>query len=169
MEDQSLWERIRRGDAAAFEKFYQGTAQPLRKFLFFYVGDRAAAEDISQETFMQLWQRPNGFDPAKSRLRTYLFGMARHRAADWWRQKRTCQPKAVECTEPQGETRAMLENALAQLDPDVRSLLWLREVEGHSYDELAGILNIPVGTVRSRLFTAREELRRIWKSKPQSV
>ena len=56
-------------------------------------------------------------------------------------------------------------DALSHLDPEQRALLWLREVEGQSYEELAEILGIPVGTVKSRLFTAREELRGIWNSK----
>jgi RNA polymerase sigma-70 factor, ECF subfamily len=54
-----------------------------------------------------------------------------------------------------------MQDVLARLEPDARSLLWLREVEGYSYAELAEILDVPVGTVKSRLFTAREELRRI--------
>jgi RNA polymerase sigma-70 factor, ECF subfamily len=171
VDDQSLWEKIRRGDAVAFEMFYRSTAQPLQNFLFSYVGERQSAEDISHETFIQLWQHPNGFDPGKSKLRTYLFAMARHRAADWWRRERSHGkvPEILDHVDPRGEARVMLDDALRQLDPDGRSLLWLREVEGHSYYELASILGIPVGTVRSRLFTAREELRRIWKSKSQSV
>ena len=51
---------------------------------------------------------------------------------------------------------------IMKLDPDQRALLWLREVEGCSYRELAAILDIPEGTVKSRLFFAREALRRIW-------
>lgn len=57
-----------------------------------------------------------------------------------------------------------MKDAFDQLDSDSRSVLWLREVEGYSYEELAQILDIPMGTVKSRLFTAREELRRVWKS-----
>ena len=55
-------------------------------------------------------------------------------------------------------------DAFSRLGTEERSLLWLREVEGQSYVELAEILEIPVGTVKSRLFVAREELRRIWHS-----
>ncbi|PYV04064.1 MAG: hypothetical protein DMG26_08385 [Acidobacteria bacterium] len=57
----------------------------------------------------------------------------------------------------------LVEDALAQLEPELRSLLWLREVEGYSYAELAEILGTPIGTVKSRLFAARERLRKVWK------
>jgi RNA polymerase sigma-70 factor (ECF subfamily) len=60
-------------------------------------------------------------------------------------------------------------DAFARLPVEQQSLLWLREVEGQSYAELAEILDIPVGTVRSRLFAAREELRKIWHSSPQEA
>jgi RNA polymerase sigma-70 factor, ECF subfamily len=58
----------------------------------------------------------------------------------------------------------MIADALQHLPEEQRMLLWLREVEGQSYVELASILNIPLGTVRSRLFTARQALRVIWVS-----
>jgi len=61
-----------------------------------------------------------------------------------------------------------MEEALAHLEPESRGLLWLRAVEGYSCAELAAMLEIPVGTVKSRLFAAREQLRRIWKGeRPQ--
>ncbi len=56
----------------------------------------------------------------------------------------------------------MIADALRRLPEEQRMLLWLREVEGQSYAELASILNIPLGTVRSRLFAARQALRAIW-------
>jgi RNA polymerase sigma-70 factor (ECF subfamily) len=62
-----------------------------------------------------------------------------------------------------------MSDALDRLPEEQRLLLWLREVEGQSYAELAEILSIPVGTVRSRLFAAREALRRIWKSEEGRV
>ncbi len=57
----------------------------------------------------------------------------------------------------------LLADVLEKVDAEKRTLLWLREVEGYSYQELAEILEIPVGTVRSRLFAAREQLRRVWE------
>jgi RNA polymerase sigma-70 factor (ECF subfamily) len=58
----------------------------------------------------------------------------------------------------------LLKDAFEQLRPESQSVLWLREVEGYSYDELARILDVPLGTVKWRLFAAREELRRVWKT-----
>ncbi len=68
---------------------------------------------------------------------------------------------------PLSEMRSILADALDRLTVDERSILWLREIEGRSYAELAAILDIPVGTVRSRLFAARQALREIWHSAPQ--
>lgn len=56
----------------------------------------------------------------------------------------------------------MVAEAFGRLNSEQRTLLWLREVEGQSYAELAAILEVPIGTVRSRLFAAREALRNVW-------
>jgi RNA polymerase sigma-70 factor (ECF subfamily) len=161
--DQELWERIRRGDAAAFDVFYCETASRLHAFLRLLVGSHSAAEDIVQETFLELWRRPRGYQSERGPLRAYLFGVGRKRAAEWWRKQSTrSEPRgslAMFCTT---ESDSLVGDAFARLPCDQQTLLWLREVEGQSYAELADILDIPVGTVRSRLFTARENLRKIW-------
>jgi len=167
-DDHELWERIRGGDASAFEAFYRDNAGRLCAFLRQMVGSPQAAEDLMQETFTQMWKSPNGFRPELGSLRGYLFGVGRKRAAEWWR-KRGRVPE--ELHERSGEEAveaaasfSAIGDALSRLAEEPRSLLWLREVEGQSYAELAAILQIPVGTVTSRLFAAREELRRIWRS-----
>ncbi len=177
-DDRELWERICRGDAAAFDAFYKESAPRLQRFLKQIVGNSQAAEDVTHETFLQIWRRPNGFRPEAGSLRGYLFGIARKRASEWWRQRHpeidSALPErsadAAESVEQEAssssvEVRSMVGDALSRLDTEQRALLWLREVEGQSYAELAEILEVPVGTVRSRLFAAREELRRIWHSR----
>ena len=166
-EDRELWERIRRGEAHAFDVFYREMGPRLLGFLRQIVGNRQVAEDVLQETFTQMWQRPNGFSPEKGPLPAYLFGVARKRAAEWWRKRGSASKNAFEeRAECKTETTSLVGDAFRRLSEEQRSLLWLREVEGQSYAELAQILEIPVGTVRSRLFTAREELRRVWHSTP---
>ena len=121
-----------------------------------------------QDTFTQIWRSPNGFRPELGSLRGYLFGIGRKRAADWWRkQGGNPAERGEQLNQAFAEGVASFSavgDAFGRLAEEERSLLWLREVEGQSYAELAEILQIPVGTVKSRLFAAREELRRIWHS-----
>lgn len=152
-------------DPEAFDAVYRENVPRLRAFLQQIVGSFQAAEDLTQEIFTQLWQQADGFDPARGSLRAYLFGIGRHRAADWWRQSKphtTLQDdRYTVCDLERG---SVIADALGRLPEEQRTLLWLREVEGQSYAELAVILDIPVGTVRSRLFVARQALRSIWLS-----
>ncbi|MDQ2711876.1 MAG: ECF-type sigma factor [Acidobacteriota bacterium] len=113
---------------------------------------------------MQFWKRPNGFNPARSNLKAYLFGIARKKAADWWRQHGTTKDSCFGVASNNGDSAFLINDALKRIDPDFRNVLWLREIEGYSYEELASILDIPLGTVKSRLFSAREQLRRVWKT-----
>jgi RNA polymerase sigma-70 factor (ECF subfamily) len=166
--DAEIWDRIRRRDGDAFDAFYRENAERLQTFLRHATGSPQAAEDLMQETFTGIWQRPNGYMPDQGSLRTYLYGIARKRAAEWWRKQRPKETSGVEPTVASTETISVAINeALQRLPPEQRTLLWLREVEGQSYAELAEIVGIPVGTVRSRLFAAREALRQIWRSPRQ--
>ena len=168
-DDRELWERICRGDAGAFDSFYREQGPRLRGFLRQVLGDPQAAEDVMQETFTQIWRRPNGFAPERGTLRAYLFGAGKKRAAEWWRrQGERVADSNAESAPCKTETTSLVGDAFGRLPEEQRTLLWLREVEGQSYAELAEILGIPVGTVRSRLFAAREELRRVWHATPEA-
>ena len=162
-DDREIWKRISQGDADSFDAFYRENAPRLQLFVLRVTGDRQAAEDIVQEMFTQIWSRPNGFQPERGTLRAYLYGIAGKRAADWWRKQdpsdRASEDQVSVC---QTETVSIVGDAFQRLPEEQRKLLWLREVEGRSYTDLAMILEIRVGTVRSRLFAAREALRRIW-------
>ena len=170
MNEQELWKRIVAGDAQAFTSFYQTTAPRLLVFLQRIVGNREAAEDVAQETYTGLWRRPGGYRPEHGSVRSYLFGAGRRRALEWWRHYRPETSKSIEIPEiGRMETRSLLLDALDRLPEEQRTLLWLREVEGLSYVELASTFEIPVGTVRSRLFMAREALRRVWSGENKGV
>lgn len=150
-------------DAEAFDTMYRENAPRLRAFLRQIVWSFQTAEDLTQEVFIQLWSKPSGFDPTRGSVRSYLFGIGRHRAAEWWRRsnRQITLPEDT-CAACNPEHRYMMADALQRLPQEQRTLLWLREVEGQSYAELAVIFDIPVGTVRSRLFMARQALQEIW-------
>lgn len=166
-DDREVWKRICGGDVAAFDGLYRGIAPRLHAFLRRVTGNTQAAEDLVQETFTEFWKRPGNYNPELGSVRSWIFGIARKRAATWWRKHDVVTPEADEpISDCHIETSSALQDAMGRLDPQLRLILWLREVEGQSYEELAAILDIPVGTVRSRLFTAREALRTIWHQDP---
>ena len=70
-------------DTTAFEKVYSAHFGRVRSFLSVYLGQSPAADDLAQDTFLQFWKRPDAYDPARSNIKTYLFGIARKKAADW--------------------------------------------------------------------------------------
>jgi RNA polymerase sigma-70 factor (ECF subfamily) len=163
MEEAALWEEVVEGNREAFDQVYLQYSTPVRSFVRHYLQDPGAADDLVQETFLELWKKPNGFNPERGTLKQYLFGIARKRAAQWRRKSPPdAVPEIPEGTLDHTADQTLFRKALQQLDKDQRALLWLREVEGYSYAELAEILEVPVGTVKSRLFFAREALRRMW-------
>jgi RNA polymerase sigma-70 factor, ECF subfamily len=165
--DHDAWEGTCRGDAGAFDALYRAHSPKLELFLRRVLRNHQAAEDVMQETFAGIWQRPNGFDPDRGTLRAYLFGVARKRAAEWWR-KNGASTESIS-KEPTGQDSGigpLIAEALSQLSVEGQALIWLREVEGYSYDELAQVFEVPAGTVASRLFAVRDELRRIWHTPP---
>ena len=83
--DSELWRQIQGGNADAFEAFYRENAPRVRAFLQHVVGNSQTAEDLTQETFTQIWGHPNGFQHERGSLRAYVYGIARKRAAEWWR------------------------------------------------------------------------------------
>lgn len=175
-DDKSLWKRISAGEQSAFEALFREFALRLRGFLRVYSGDRLETDDILQETFLQIWKRPNGYDPERGTVRQYLYGIARKRVAQKRRESaqiasevdfdRLDKMRLRADSAESGDLSLAMREGLMHLDSDERALLWLREIEGYSYAELAEILQVPLGTVKSRLFAARENLRQIWKCKP---
>ncbi len=162
-EDLDLFNQIRLGNPEAFDAFYREMAPRLFAFLRQMLRDREAAEDVLQETFTQMWTGAAGFSEEKGNLRGYLFGIARKRALAWWRKRgHALEITTQEPFEAASDIASLVSDAFQKLNEEQRSLLWLREVEGQSYAELAAIFDVPIGTVRSRLFNAREELRSVW-------
>ena len=162
-DDRELWKKIADGNADAFDTWYRETAPRLRLFLRRLLGGEQEAEDVMQETFTQIWRRPHRFDPERGSPRAYLFGVARRQAAEWRHKQKPTDELGIDPPAPSSaEVASMVTEALSRLTLEHRTLLWLREVEGQSYEELAMILDVPLGTVRSRLFAAREALRALW-------
>jgi RNA polymerase sigma-70 factor (ECF subfamily) len=181
-----LLEAIRRGDAEAFERVARDCSPRLFRLALQLTGRHEDAEDLVQETLVRALPALRGFE-GRAALLTYLTraltnlwknrlrsrSRSRSPIMAWLRPSgRPPSDSGPRPEPPDGAPTALdrleaadravrVRAAVARMDPDRRLALLLRELEGMSYEEIAGITRVPVGTVRSRLARAREELREL--------
>ena len=168
--ETELVTRAQNGDRNAFSELVRTHAQGVLNVIYRMCGDMQIAEDAAQETFIQAWLRLSSYRPRTS-LRNWLYRIAVNLAIDMLRKEKRILPDAVEDlsltdSEPGPEALAassermeMVQKAVLALPNASRAVLVLREYEGFSYQEIADALDIPVGTVMSRLNYARKLLR----------
>ena len=149
------------GDLAAFERLVRCYQAHVWRFLRHLLGDAALAEDVTQETFLRLYQRLPTF-AGRSRFSTWVFRVARNAGVDALRAARrhdrllAALPPPPPGPPPEARVEAMA--AVASLSPKLREALLLVEVFGFTYREAAEVLRVPEGTVKSRVFQARVRL-----------
>ena len=176
--DETLVALAAAGDREAFGTLVQRHQRPLIGFLFRMTGNRDAAADLAQDVFIKVYQSLGSFDPTY-RFTTWLYRIASNWAIDHLRrrQPRTCPigpagdddqppPPEVAGTDPSPddvlrlrELEARLEDAIEGLPPAYRQLILLRHRQHLRYDEIARATRLPIGTVKNRIFRAREMLR----------
>ncbi len=167
--ERRLAKRLSRRDPEALRALYAEHGRATFGFLVRVLGDRATAEDVQQQVFLEAWQRAGRYDPERGGLRTWLLAIARSRAIDQMR-RRVPEPRdptsAVALADRAEEARVdeLLEHwlvvgALADL-PDAESeLLRRRFYFGQSQSEIAQETGVPLGTVKSRMVSGLSRLR----------
>jgi RNA polymerase sigma-70 factor (ECF subfamily) len=172
-DDARLRDRLVYGDETAFIDLYERLSSLVYTIAARVTRDRRAAEDVTQEVFLAIWQRPLAFDPAKGSLRGWLAMMAHRRAVDLVRREETQRRTsldgrlyagAVSRGDPVGDevsdadAAERLGKALRSLPEHLSRAITLAYLEGRTYREVAIELGVPEGTAKSRL---REGLRRL--------
>jgi RNA polymerase sigma-70 factor, ECF subfamily len=164
-DEASLVRAARRGDADAVEALVRRHWDDAHRAAFLIVHDAAAAEDIAQEAMLAAVRAIDGFDRRRP-FRPWLHRIVVNRSLDWLRARSRRPEVSAELAgpladEPARDDRlsAELLAALAALDPADRALVVLRHLLGYRSSELARILDLPPGTVRTRLHRALERLR----------
>ncbi|HZZ29703.1 MAG TPA: RNA polymerase sigma factor [Pirellulales bacterium] len=152
---------------AEIEAIYRDHAPALSRYLERNFGKCAPVEDLLQETFLRLLARNNAWQRVES-PRAFLFGIARHVGLTALRRaklapKQTLTDMAATPAMENDDALAQMHAAIAQLPQPMRETLELRLRDDLSYDEIAAVLEIPVGTVRSRLHNALRLLRDVLK------
>jgi RNA polymerase sigma-70 factor (ECF subfamily) len=165
--DEQLILEFQKGSREAFTELFLRYRQLIYAFFRRRVKDPARAEELTQETFVVVLRCIQRYEP-RATFRTYLFAIAYKILANDRRkfgQKSDGAGPGSEFPGPtapgNAETRLWVREAIEKLDATDREVLLLREYEELSYEEIAGVLRVPVNTVRSRLFRARMALRKI--------
>ncbi len=177
--DAELVERILRGEGELFDLLFGRYRVRLYRYLLRYVGDPEDARDVTQEVFLKIWGALDSFDP-KYRFSTWAFRIAGNAGIDHLRRRKV-RPMALDLpVDEDGESRepdlpdhrpdplATLEThrltreidaAIRRLPDDYRELLSLRHYGEMPYEEIAELKGMPLGTVKNKLFRARQALR----------
>ena len=174
-DENALIEQAQHGDRNAFgelvSRYYPGVVRVVYRLC----GETGLAEDMAQEAFLRGWMALPSFHPQTS-LRNWLYRIAVNATLDVLRRKTedTLEEEAVqmvpdqvagpEATLIEKERVALLQHAMRALPEAARSVMVLREYGGLSYQEIASVLDVPIGTVMSRLNYARNRLRELLKS-----
>jgi RNA polymerase sigma-70 factor, ECF subfamily len=158
------------GDRNAFSELVRIHARGVFNVVYHMCGDALVAEDAAQETFIRAWQNLSSYRP-QTPLRNWLYRIAFNAGLDMLRKEKRILPNAIEdmnltdgqpgleAQVSQNERTSLVQKAIMSLPDASRAVLVLREYEGMSYQEISSTLDIPVGTVMSRLSYARNLLK----------
>jgi RNA polymerase sigma-70 factor, ECF subfamily len=157
--DPRVLARARAGDLGAFETLVRDYQADVWRFAYHFTRDRQLAEDVTQESFLRAFRFLHTFR-GDSKFTSWLFRIARNCAMDAIRRRAGQQSRehALPLGPPDAEARAELHAALSSVSPEHREPFLLIEVFGLSYQEAADVLNIRVGTVKSRMHRARHAM-----------
>jgi len=181
--DQEVVTLARKGIEPAYRELVRRYERPVFSLIFRMVRNRELAEDLSQETFIKVLNALDSYRP-EYKFSSWVFKITNNAAIDHLRRRELDTlslegsphaetPQMVEATALQigerGETQleevenkelgGEIERAIAKLRPEYRTCILLRHVEGRAYEEIAEILNLPLGTVKTYIHRARNELR----------
>ena len=176
--DQALVERVQNGDSRAFDLLVQKYQTRIAKLIARFVRNPADVQDVAQEAFIKAYRALPNFR-GESAFYTWLYRIAintaknhlvaagrkspsyavdvqeveKYDASEWLKEYATPERELLA-----DEIEATVKSALEVLPPDLREAITLREIEGLSYEDIAEVMNCPIGTVRSRIFRAREAI-----------
>jgi len=177
-------ERLKNGETAAFDMLIRERSGEIYGLLYRLTENAEEARDLTQETFLRAFQNIANFR-GEADLRTWIYRIAINQARNrwrWWRRRKRDVTVSLDGSDGNGhlllgslragrasnpeqtvlahERENVLTSALRSLGASYRETVILRDIEGFSYDEIANMLGISVGTVKSRLARGRQELRR---------
>lgn len=174
-DDRMLIERLGKRDEDALVALHDRYARPVFNIALYVLQNRALAEEVTQDVFFLLWQHPNKWDPGKGQLGSWLVSVTRYRAIDRLRQEKSRNHTVPESLEDLAdrvgakgtvsapEDSALLLSLVKRLPKDQRDVLLLSYFRGMTHTEIAERLQVPEGTIKSRLRLGLDKLREWWR------
>jgi RNA polymerase sigma-70 factor, ECF subfamily len=175
--DEDLMPQIAARDPLAFEVFYDRHGGAAFSLAYRIVGDRQAAEDVTQEALISIWRSGARYDRARGSVRTWTLGIVRNRAIDALRRDAGRPPRlsfdpeelleqrpADELTDTEAlrrETARQVRGALSGLPEEQSKVIQLAFFAGFSHSEIAEMLNEPLGTIKGRMRLGMEKIRAV--------
>ena len=176
--EHKLVERCLRGDDAAWEAVVKSYGKRIFNLSYRYTNRRDEAEDLTQEILIRVYQNLKSYRAESGSFQNWLLRVARNLIIDHYRQVRrypqtggseeleTMNIKDEKVPNPQRaveqvEASKFLQNGLQSLSPELKEAVVLRDLEGMAYNEMADLLNVPEGTVKSRINRGRLELAKL--------
>jgi len=167
---------VTKDNLPGFEEIMRTYQDRIFNLCVYMLRDRQDAQDAAQETFIKVFRNLHGFEPNSS-LYTWIYRIGINTCLDQRRKRKprslesdlpfeeVCSRMGVENPYESVEASELLRWSLQNLPEKLRTVIVLKEMEGLSYEEIAGVLEISLGTVKSRLSRARDELRRLLRKK----
>lgn len=184
-----LVQRCLTGEGEAWEELARMQHKRIYGICYRFIGSASEAEDLTQEVFIKVFRNLEAFDAAKGSFNTWLTTLTRNMLVDNYRRARMDRmtdslnesmdgedegPTKLERLADGGRTqeqqvsglqlRAQIQEALKQVSPELREAVILRDLEDMDYKDIADVLNVPQGTVKSRISRGRAELAKLLKS-----
>ena len=177
-EDKSLMECISNGDKAALESLYSRYSRPVYSLAVHMLRDPNAAEEVTQDTFFNVWRRAGSYKSNRGKVTSWLFSIAHNRTIDELRKRRREYNRVkydVDLTNKPTESRSddpteyasvqyegsRLKSALMTLRPEQRDVVVLAYFGGLTHSEISRELDQPLGTVKTRMRLAMKKLRQV--------
>jgi RNA polymerase sigma-70 factor (ECF subfamily) len=170
--DAVLLGRIAEGDVESFQAFYGRYAGRVLAYARQIGRDREIAEDVAQEVFVVVWRRAASYRPDRGDTPGWLYTITRNKLVDHWR--RTGDPahleeiderRLAEAEEPAGDLRLSVRQALSRVEPEQRRAIEMAYFGGLTYEETARRLELPLGTLKSRIRTGLKALRSLLEAR----
>jgi RNA polymerase sigma-70 factor (ECF subfamily) len=173
LDDETLALHFARGDEPALREAYARWSRLVFRLALRSLGDRADAEDVTQQVYISAWRGRSGFDPDRASLGAWIVGITRHRIADAHeararahRLEEALVTEASALPEAGGDDlaeRVMVAEALETLEPVPRRVMQLAFYEQQTHSQIAETLGLPLGTVKSHIRRSLDRLRTRWE------